>query len=279
MDPDVRRNRVAWETASEKHVREHRDLLAQARTGSSLFPAERDLLGPLLRASPMVVHPQSGNGLDDLDLARAGARSVVGVDFSVTAATAAQRRADELGVACHYVAGTVPGVPLRDGCADLVYTGKGALIWMPDLAAWACDLARLLRPGGHLFIRGTSGGSTVDMGRGRAAHPSGSQLLRTVVHQRRLPRQRRPRVAVDARRDRHGSRLGRVRGTPAERVPGAVLAVRRCRRGGVARPAAERVRVAGPTLGIPRERAAQISPCAASSGNPRVDAINIIRPE
>jgi SAM-dependent methyltransferase len=152
MDPDVRRNRVAWETASGKHVREHRDLLAQARTGSSLFPAERDLLGPLLRAAPMVVHPQSGNGLDDLDLARAGARSVVGVDFSETAATAAQRRADELGVACHYVVGTVPGVPLRDGCADLVYTGKGALIWMPDLAAWARDLARLLRPGGHLFV-------------------------------------------------------------------------------------------------------------------------------
>jgi len=43
-------------------------------------------------------------------------------------------------------------VELRAGCADLVYTGKGALIWMRDLAAWAIDAARLLRPSGHLFI-------------------------------------------------------------------------------------------------------------------------------
>ena len=36
--------------------------------------------------------------------------------------------------------------------ADLVYTGKGALIWMPDLAAWAAEIFRLLRPAGHLFL-------------------------------------------------------------------------------------------------------------------------------
>jgi hypothetical protein len=46
----------------------------------------------------------------------------------------------------------LPGAPLRDGCADLVYTGKGALIWLPDLGSWAEDVARLLRPGGHLFV-------------------------------------------------------------------------------------------------------------------------------
>jgi len=46
----------------------------------------------------------------------------------------------------------VPGVPLADGTTDLVYTGKGALIWMPDSDAWAREVARLLRPGGHLFV-------------------------------------------------------------------------------------------------------------------------------
>jgi hypothetical protein len=44
------------------------------------------------------------------------------------AAGAAQRRADELGLACRYVVGAVPGVPLADGVADLVYTGKGATL-------------------------------------------------------------------------------------------------------------------------------------------------------
>jgi hypothetical protein len=33
-----------------------------------------------------------------------------------------------------------------------VYTGKGALIWLDDIGAWAREAARLLRPDGHLFV-------------------------------------------------------------------------------------------------------------------------------
>lgn len=143
---------MAWEAASQKHVREYGDLLAQAASGSSLTGTERDLLQEILRGSPAVVHLQSGHGLDDVALVQAGARSVVGVDYSQVAVRAAQRRADELGAACRYVAAVVPGAPLADASADLVYTGKGALIWMPDLTRWARDVARLLRPAGHLFV-------------------------------------------------------------------------------------------------------------------------------
>lgn len=152
VDSSTRHNRIAWETASQKYVHEHEELLRQARNTPSLVEHELALLRPLLASAPAVVHLQSGNGLDDVDLIAHGARTVVGVDFSEVAATAAQRRADELGVRCRYVVAALPGAPLRDGCADLVYTGKGALIWMPDLAAWAADVARLLRPGGHLFV-------------------------------------------------------------------------------------------------------------------------------
>jgi SAM-dependent methyltransferase len=152
VQPDVERNRIAWEAASQKHVREYRELLDQGRNESSLLPRELDLLRPLLASSPTVVHLQSGHGLDDVALVAQGARSVVGIDFSTVAATAAQRRADELGVDCRYVVARLPGAPLVDACADLVYTGKGALIWMPDLRAWATDAARLLRPSGHLFV-------------------------------------------------------------------------------------------------------------------------------
>ena len=152
MDPDVRRNRSAWEAASGKHVREYHDLLDQARRQSSLAACELDILRPLLSPRPGVVHLQSGHGLDDIALAAAGARWVIGVDFSEVAAAAAQRRARELAMACRYLVAEVPGVPLRSQCADLVYTGKGALIWMRDLTAWAMDAARLLRPAGHLFL-------------------------------------------------------------------------------------------------------------------------------
>jgi SAM-dependent methyltransferase len=152
VDPDVRRNRAAWEAASEKHFREYGGLLEQARNQSSLAPCEQEILQSLLQSAPRVVHLQSGHGLDDIALAAAGAVHVISVDFSEGAVAAAQQRARELAAACRYVIAEVPAVPLRSNCADLVYTGKGALIWMRDLTAWAADAARLLRPGGHLFI-------------------------------------------------------------------------------------------------------------------------------
>ena len=36
---------------------------------------------------------------------------------------------------------------------DLVFTGIGALIWLPDIDGWAAVVAQLLRPGGRLFLR------------------------------------------------------------------------------------------------------------------------------
>ncbi|WP_375425055.1 class I SAM-dependent methyltransferase [uncultured Friedmanniella sp.] len=151
-DSTVQANRAVWELASAKHVREYDDLLAQARSGPALTAVELELLGPLLRQRPAVVHLQSGQGLDDIALTHAGASGVIGVDYSVVAATSAARRASELGLPCAYVVAQLPPAPLRDGCADLVYTGKGALIWIPDLQSWADDVFRLLEPGGRLFV-------------------------------------------------------------------------------------------------------------------------------
>jgi len=148
----TRANQIAWNAASQKYVHEYDDFLAQAATGSSLLDKERSILRSVLDSAPDVVHLQSGHGLEDVALVQAGARSVVGVDYSEVTVGAAQRRADELGVACRYIVAVVPEVPLDDACADLVYTGKGALIWMPDLANWAREIVRLLKPSGHLFI-------------------------------------------------------------------------------------------------------------------------------
>lgn len=148
----VRSNRQSWNDAAEKYVRESQQLVADARTHESLLPRERAVLAPLLEAAPEVVHLMSGQGLDDLDLVDAGAACVTGVDFSEVTARAAAGRAMALGVPCRYVVGQVPSTPFADGCADLVYTGKGALIWLPDLQAWAQEVLRLLRPGGALFV-------------------------------------------------------------------------------------------------------------------------------
>jgi SAM-dependent methyltransferase len=36
---------------------------------------------------------------------------------------------------------------------DLVFTGIGALCWLPSISRWAATVAALLKPGGRLFIR------------------------------------------------------------------------------------------------------------------------------
>jgi SAM-dependent methyltransferase len=135
-------------------VLEHDKHLVRAATGTSLIDTERHLLREVLQRGPEVVHPQSGNGLDDIALVQAGAKSVVGVDYRAVTVGAAQRRATELGVACRYLIAAVPGMPLANGCADLVYTGKGALMWINDLEPWAREIVRVLRPSGHLFTGG-----------------------------------------------------------------------------------------------------------------------------
>ena len=114
-DPVVRANRAVWEDASLKHVREHDELLEEARRGGSLNAVELEVLGPLLQDAPLVVHLQSGHGLDDVDLVRAGAGHVVGVDYSVVAASAADRRAREFAVSRAYEPAQRAAAPLVAG--------------------------------------------------------------------------------------------------------------------------------------------------------------------
>jgi SAM-dependent methyltransferase len=140
----------AWESASQKHIREYYELLNEAKD-ARLLPLEERVLRDIVVGAD-VVHPMSGHGIDDVALIHLGARSVTGVDYSPTAVSAAQRRADDLGVKCRYVTATLPASGLNNDSADLVYTGKGALIWVDDLEAWLTEMRRLLRSGGYLFI-------------------------------------------------------------------------------------------------------------------------------
>lgn len=101
-----------------------------------------------------LVHLQCHIGTDTLSLARLGAR-VTGLDFSAAALGVAR----ELFAACH-TDGEFVHAPLYDAVDalgparfDLVYTGIGALNWLPDIRRWAAVVASLLRPGGRLFIR------------------------------------------------------------------------------------------------------------------------------
>ncbi|CAB4551584.1 MAG: methyltransferase domain-containing protein [Actinobacteria bacterium] len=100
------------------------------------------------------VHLQCHIGTDTISLARLGARTT-GLDFSGPALEVARRLAADGGQEVEYVEGDVYGAVevLGAGRFDLVYTGIGAICWLPDIRRWARVVADLLRPGGRLFIR------------------------------------------------------------------------------------------------------------------------------
>jgi SAM-dependent methyltransferase len=102
-----------------------------------------------------VVHLQCHIGTDTVSLSRLGARSVTGVDFSPAALRAGRDLAGRAGAAVGFVESDVDDAvdALGAACADLVYTGIGALCWLPDIRRWAGVVASLLRPGGRLFVR------------------------------------------------------------------------------------------------------------------------------
>ncbi|MGN6445808.1 class I SAM-dependent methyltransferase [Amnibacterium sp.] len=100
------------------------------------------------------LHLQCHIGTDTLSLARLGA-AMTGLDFSAPALAEARALAARAGADIRYVRSTVGdalGV-LEPGAFDVVYTGIGAVCWLPDIAEWARIVAALLRPGGELFLR------------------------------------------------------------------------------------------------------------------------------
>lgn len=80
---------------------------------------------------------------------------MTGVDFSPAALTEARRIAELADAAVDFVESDLYAAPehLDRGSFDLVYTGIGAICWLPDIRRWARVVAELLRPGGRLFIR------------------------------------------------------------------------------------------------------------------------------
>lgn len=100
------------------------------------------------------VHLQCHIGTDTISLARLGAR-MTGLDFSAASIDEARRVAQLAGVPVDFVHADVTEATsfLEPGAFDLVYTGIGALCWLPDIGRWAGVVAALLRPGGRLFVR------------------------------------------------------------------------------------------------------------------------------
>jgi SAM-dependent methyltransferase len=100
------------------------------------------------------VHLQCHIGTDTVSLARLGAR-MTGLDFSAPALEQGRSLAAAVGVDIDFVESDLYGAPEALGRErfELVYTGVGALCWLPDIRRWAEVVASVLRPGGRLFLR------------------------------------------------------------------------------------------------------------------------------
>ena len=100
------------------------------------------------------VHLQCHIGTDTVSLARLGA-DMTGLDFSAASVAEARRLNEVASTAVEFVHGEVQRAVELLGASsyDLVYTGIGALCWLPDVGSWAQVVAGLLRPGGRLFLR------------------------------------------------------------------------------------------------------------------------------
>ncbi|SOD63024.1 Methyltransferase domain-containing protein [Streptomyces zhaozhouensis] len=208
MDEDewLRLNRENW----DDRVRVHADSafydLPGFRAGADpLRPVEVAEVGDV--AGLRLLHLQCHMGQDTLAWARRGAE-VAGVDFSAEAVRVARGLAEEAGLAgrARFVVSDVYAAreALEGERFDVVYTGGGSLVWLPDLTRWAAVVADSLRPGGFLYLAEfhpvtdmlDEAGERVaydyfDTAPGREDHPytytDGPELERTVSVQWRHP--------------------------------------------------------------------------------------------
>ncbi len=156
MDEYLSINRANWDERVPAHV-------ASPDYAVASFAADPEFLSGVVRFDlPRLpdlkgkdgVHLQCHIGTDTVSLGRLGAR-MTGLDFSEPAIDAARRIAEAAGVEADFHVADLYDAPDVLGRArfDIVYTGIGALIWLPNIRRWANVVASLLRPGGELFIR------------------------------------------------------------------------------------------------------------------------------
>ncbi|MDT9699934.1 class I SAM-dependent methyltransferase [Streptomyces sp. P17] len=148
----MRANQANWDARTPVHLASRFYGLDQDLDPARWFASfEWTDLGDL--AGREVLHLQCHLGTETIALARRGARAV-GLDFSAASVAAARDLAAEAGADISYVQANVYDAVEALGRErfDVVYTGKGALCYLPDLDRWAGVVAELLRPGGLFYL-------------------------------------------------------------------------------------------------------------------------------
>ena len=156
VDESLALNRASWDERAPAHAASPdyavERFLSEPAFISDVVRFDLPRLGDI--AGLRGVHLQCHIGTDTISLARLGAR-MSGLDFSAPALIEARRLATQTGAEVEFVEAEVCDAlrVLDAGSFDFVFTGIGALCWLPRIRPWAAVVADLLVPGGWLFIR------------------------------------------------------------------------------------------------------------------------------
>ncbi|SDT39069.1 class I SAM-dependent methyltransferase [Microlunatus soli] len=151
MDENSAVNREFWDEIAPHHAGS--DYYAIERfvaSPDSLGLIEKSELGDV--AGRSICHLQCHLGLDSLSLARLGA-DVTGVDFSGASLRIARELCERTRLPARFVESDVlTAAATLQTEYDIVFTTRGVLMWIGDLAGWADNCLRLLRPGGTFYL-------------------------------------------------------------------------------------------------------------------------------
>jgi SAM-dependent methyltransferase len=156
VDRYVDVNRASWDERAPAHA-------ASADYAVKRFIEDPDFLSDVVRFDlPRLgdirgvrgVHLQCHIGTDTISLARLGAR-MTGLDLSPASLEQARLLSERAGPHVDFVEAELyeAVAVLGNDVFDFVFTGIGALCWLPSVSRWANIVAGLLAPSGRLFLR------------------------------------------------------------------------------------------------------------------------------
>ena len=150
------KNRAAWNQAAPIHRRGRKIDLHEAFKDPAfnvLDDTARRVLDKIGIQGKRIAHLCCNNGRELISAQRMGAASGVGFDISDAFIAEAQELAALAAANCTFVRTDVLEIPVQYNAGfDLVWFTIGALTWIQDLGTLFAVCARLLKPGGSLFI-------------------------------------------------------------------------------------------------------------------------------
>jgi SAM-dependent methyltransferase len=144
-------NRLAWDEIAEVRHKKMETAEFFAKGGCTLSDEVLAIAGDVHGLK--LCHLQCATGEDTLSWANRGA-TATGIDLSPKQIELAKQKAAAAGLPVRFIASDIYGLPayLFEEKFDILFTGGGAIVWLPDLQEWAKIIAQLLKPSGQLII-------------------------------------------------------------------------------------------------------------------------------